>query len=108
MNMKEIHWRRGEIDIVLEPDRKALVPLLRQTALDSVPMINSLAGGVAFDGTFLWVTKFSGKLSKIDVAKNQEVATVGVGIFATGVAFDGAFIWVCNNNDDTVSKIDIV
>jgi len=35
MSIKEIHWRRGDVELILDVDRKALVPLLRQTCAGS-------------------------------------------------------------------------
>ena len=109
MSIREIRWKRGDVELVLDPDRRALVPLLRQTALDRT-FVNVIEFpiGVAFDGAFIWVTDAGGKsVSKISTATNAVVAIVGVGAFPNGIAFDGAFIWVTNLGSKTVSKIDI-
>lgn len=64
--LKEIRWRRNpDVELVLEPDRKMVVPLLRQTALERIT-VGSYPVGVAFDGTHIWVTNFdSNSVSKI-------------------------------------------
>lgn len=105
MNIQRINWKRGDVEIVLEPDRKALVPLLRQTALDPISVGVSPVTA-AFDGAFMWVTNSgSNTLSKIDVATNQVVGTVGAGPEPRGLAFDSAFLWVTSSMSATVRKI---
>ena len=105
MEIKEIRSTRGNLQLVLEKDRQALVPLLRQTALTRISVGNRPIG-VAFDGAFIWVVnEFSFNVSKINVTTNAVVATVGVGSAPTGVAFDGTDMWVANFNSNNVSKI---
>ena len=36
MQIKHLVWTRGDVQLVLEVDRKALVPLLCQTALERI------------------------------------------------------------------------
>jgi YVTN family beta-propeller protein len=81
MSIKEIRWRRGDVEMVIDPDRKTLEPLLRQTALSRIP-VGYYRTEVAFDGAFIWVTNGSSStVSKIDVPTNMVVATVGVGSY---------------------------
>ncbi len=55
MKIKEIRWKRGDVEIVLDLDRKALVPLLRRTALDRIS-VGGYPTDIAFDGAYIWVT----------------------------------------------------
>ena len=81
MDIKEIRSTRGNLQLVLEKDRQALVPLLRQTALTRIPVVSN-PFGLAFDGAFMWVTNSgTNNVSKINVTTNAVVATVGVGLF---------------------------
>src|SRR5688572_8073227 len=114
MSIKEIHWTRGDVELILDVDPKALVPLLRQTALDCI-LVGDSPWAVAFDGAFMWVTNgVSNFMSKIDIATNTVVAKVDISppgraaeSNSAGVAFDGTFIWVAMGNIHTVCKIDI-
>ena len=64
--VKEIRWRNHpEVEVVLDPERKILVPLLRQTALERI-LVGSDPLGVAFDGTHIWVANYiSNNVTKI-------------------------------------------
>ena len=69
--------------------------------------VGSTPVGVAFDGTYIWVTNNgSNSVSKINPATNTvTVPSVTVGTSPNAVAFDGTNIWVTNQNSDSVSKI---
>ena len=64
-------------------------------------------GGIAFDGTNIYVTNYLGNtVSVIDPATNTVTATINVGNGPAGIAFDGTNIYVTNFYDNTVSVID--
>jgi YVTN family beta-propeller protein len=74
---------------------------------DTITVGNS-PGGVAFDGTNIWVTNgFDGTVSKIDAVTGMVADTITVGNSPSAVAFDGTNIWVTNDVDGTVSKIPV-
>jgi YVTN family beta-propeller protein len=64
--------------------------------------------GIAFDGTYMWVTNSSDdNVSKIDVTNDVVISSVTVGNDPEELAFDGTYMWVVNRLDDNVSKIDV-
>ena len=70
MSIREIRWKRGDVELVLDPDRRALVPLLRQTAVNRIS-VGKFPSGVAFDGAFIWVANTSSNtVSKIPAFAN--------------------------------------
>jgi DNA-binding beta-propeller fold protein YncE len=64
-------------------------------------------GGVAFDGTNIWVThSIGGTVWKINPTTNTVTPVrVEVGTIPRGVAFDGTNIWVTNPGSGTVTKL---
>ena len=57
-----------------------------------------------YDGAFVWVTKSSGHLLKLDSA-GAVLQTVTIGATPAFMAFDGANIWVPNRSANTVSVV---
>jgi YVTN family beta-propeller protein len=69
----------------------------------------AVSGGpsdVAFDGTYMWVSRFSiDSVSKIDPATNAIVGTYPAGDQPGDVLFDGTYIWVVNAASNNVTKL---
>ena len=74
-------------------------------SIESVLSTSTNPGGMAFDGTNLWVALYGGNaVEKINVSTgNGTIYPVGAG--PRGVAFDGTYIWVTNENSNTVTKL---
>jgi DNA-binding beta-propeller fold protein YncE len=110
--IKEIRWRRRDVEIVLEADRKDLVPLLRQTTIDHFGLGTDADGeplrpvAVLFDGSHLWVGVRSRAVLKVDPITGSVLGTVHVQglVHDRGLAFDGEYIWV--SHFTSMSKID--
>jgi DNA-binding beta-propeller fold protein YncE len=62
--------------------------------------------GLAFDGTYLWVTSGhnGGSVIKTDRVTGAQT-TFSVGANPIGIAFDGTNIWVTNNGGASVTKL---
>ena len=66
---------------------------------------NAVPSGIAFDGTYLWVSLYGSNLvAKVNV-QLLLVATYAVGSHPSAVAYDGTYIWVTNESDNTVTKL---
>ena len=67
--------------------------------------------GIAFDGTHIWATNWSGdSVSELDASDGDLVQTFSGGSYGfnepDGVAFDGTHIWVANYAGDSVTELD--
>ena len=63
------------------------------------------AAGIAFDGTYMWVTSFASPVVTRFRLDGKEAGTFNVGLSPMNMAFDGANMWVANYGDQTVTKI---
>jgi YVTN family beta-propeller protein len=74
-------------------------------SIESVLSTSTNPGGMAFDGTNLWVALYGANaVEKINVSTgNGTIYRVGDG--PRSVAFDGTYIWVTNENSNTVTKL---
>jgi YVTN family beta-propeller protein len=71
-----------------------------------IPIPGSGPNGIAFDGTYLWVSNYySNTVSKVSISSSSVVGTFTVGSGPRGVVFDGTFIWVANYLSNTVTKL---
>jgi hypothetical protein len=89
----------------------AAAAVLAVSALAQVAMPQSLpagngSDGVAFDGTYIWMTNFwngfgNGTVTKQLAATGQIAGTYNVGVAPGHLVFDGTNIWVANVGDNT-------
>src|SRR5438128_369390 len=101
--LKEIRWTRPpNVELVLDADRKALVPLLRRTALDRIPILSHPVG-IAFDGTSVGVTAKTGDTKLLDANSGQVVATISQWP-AVAIATDGTNMWQAAYYQNAVVK----
>jgi YVTN family beta-propeller protein len=62
--------------------------------------------GLAFDGTYIWVSEANaGTVSIVDPVTKVDLQDIGVGDYPDGIVFDGESIWVANQKSNTVSRI---
>lgn len=88
----------------LDPNSREVCPVL-----DTCPDPVQGVGGLAFDGTYLWVGDYSGwpRVTKIDpvtcsIVDQLTLAEGNVG----GVAWDGEAVWVCYEQAALIQRID--
>ncbi|HZW91764.1 MAG TPA: hypothetical protein VFF64_02220 [Candidatus Eremiobacteraceae bacterium] len=68
---------------------------------------NIRLGGVAFDGTNIWVANSgSGSVTELLASSGAVVGTYSVGGNPQGVAFDGTNIWVANGSNSVTKLLD--
>jgi hypothetical protein len=68
--------------------------------------IGSGSAASAFDGSCIWVTKFTTDVvTRLDARDGSNLGDVAVGDTPLDIVFDGSSLWVSNFNDDTVSQI---
>jgi DNA-binding beta-propeller fold protein YncE len=63
------------------------------------------AAGIAFDGTYMWVTSFASPAVTRYGPDGKEAGTFKVGLGPLNMAFDGANMWVANSKDLTVTEL---
>jgi YVTN family beta-propeller protein len=74
-------------------------------SIESVLSTSTNPGGMAFDGTNLWVALYgSNAVEKLNVSTGNGTL-YPVGTQPRGVAFDGTYIWVTNSGSNTVTKL---
>jgi len=61
--------------------------------------------GIAFDGTYMWVTSFASPVVTRYRLDGTQAGTFKVGLSPMNMAFDGANMWVANNGEQSVTKI---
>jgi len=68
--------------------------------------VGKAPGGVAFDGTNIWVTnEDSNNVMKLRASDGAVLDTFTVGALPLQVTFDGKNIWVTNGRSESVSKL---
>jgi YVTN family beta-propeller protein len=88
--------------------RMLRVPLLAQSLMPTAAPVytGQLDGGLACDGTHLWVTCPSrNTVFKIDLASKTVVNVLSVGPSPMAVAFGGGFVWVATRDSHAVKKL---
>ena len=68
----------------------------------------SYAGGLVFDGTYVWVTSqgfTSGFVFAVRASDGAPLGTFRTGQRPTGITYDGTNIWVANSGSNTVTKL---
>ena len=85
------------------------VPLLAQVFRKPLGTLfaGTFSGGIAFDGSHVWVASVNGTVLKIDPATNLVVATVRVRADPWALAFGDAHLWVAHFGKKIVSKINV-
>ena len=69
--------------------------------------------GVAFDGTYIWVTDLNSNnslangVTKLLASSGATIGTYAVGSAPLGIAFDGANMWVANEGGGSVTMIPV-
>lgn len=63
-------------------------------------------GGVAFDGTNIWVSHSSSdNVTKLQPSDGTVLGTFAAGPSPKGMGFDGANMWIANGSGSTVTKL---
>lgn len=110
--LQEFRWTRSpRAQLTLAPDRRTLVPLLRQTALRRI-RLNNRPGDLAFDGQHMWIANEErGEVFKVDVL-SEAVQRIPLSQYVYhhtfGVAFDGESVWISAGPHWQLVKMDIV
>jgi len=109
--LERFRWTRGpHAQLTLAPDRRTLVPLLRQTALRRI-RLHDRPGDLAFDGQHMWIAnEDKGEVFKVDILTEvvQRIPLTQYLYHQTfGVAFDGEFVWISAGPHRQLVKMDI-
>ena len=85
---------------------KAWYPANQAVAFKGTPYNFNSPGGLAFDGSNMWVANGgSNTVEKIRASDGQLLGTYAAGSGAGGLAFDGVRMWVANHTSNTVTVL---
>jgi YVTN family beta-propeller protein len=81
-------------------------PTVASGVVTSYATLPGSPSGIAFDGTNLWTSNYSGSVSIIDPL-SFTVNTVATGFFfPVGILYDGANIWITDQGTQTLDQLD--